>query len=381
VVYLDTATLIYLVGGAVSAAIILVSVAGFRREAEKPLSKPEEETVEVPVQVPVMKTEEGREVAEVKPQLTIGLDAVAGLREVCLEGLVSGYGCRDFEFSPSFPRGVVSAGFEGKWSCCRLGCGGWGCAYLCTNGKEKAVFKVPRGFESIIEGGQELPTVHSKMLEKIRHEAEVMSGLEHPNIIKLLGYSEKAPLLIYEYADYGTLYWQLSKGWKPSMRDVLLIGIQLGDALRYIHYRGLIHGDIKPSNVFIKNGVSKLGDFSSIVRLLSSVSLSKMAYTVGFRAPEQVFSDIRKRARELGVENRIDVYQLANLILYMLTGESIDGEEAVDEKHVVEKLSKVPNEELRRILAEALALEPVKRPSAEEFTKTLYKIYTKTTKT
>ena len=318
--------------------------------------------------------EEERGVAETKPSLTIDLNEIARLRSQSLSGLVFGYGCSDFVFRPI---DVLPAGFEGKWSCCRLGCGGWGCAYLCTNGKEKAVFKVPRGFESIIEGGQELPTVHSKMLEKIRHEAEVMSGLEHPNIIKLLGYSEKAPLLIYEYADYGTLYWQLSKGWKPSLRDILLIGVQLGDALRYIHYRGLIHGDIKPSNVFIKNGVSKLGDFSSIVRLLSSVSLSKMAYTVGFRAPEQVYPNIRKGARELGVENRIDVYQLANLILYMLTGESIDGVEAVDEKHVVEKLSKVPNEELRRILAEALAPEPVKRPSAEEFTKTLYTIHKK----
>ena len=161
--HLNTATLIYLVGGAVSTAIILVSVVSFRREAEKPLSKPEEETVEVPVQVPVMKTEEGREVAEVKPQPPIGLDAVAGLREVCLEGLVTGYGCSNFEFSPSFPRGVVSAGFEGKWSCCRLGCGGWGCAYLCTNGKEKAVFKTPKGFEkSLKKAGS-----HPRLLQRI----------------------------------------------------------------------------------------------------------------------------------------------------------------------------------------------------------------------
>ena len=161
------------------------------------------------------------------------------------------------------------------------------------------------------------------------------------------------------------------------MRDALLTGIQLGDALRYIHYRGLIHGDIKPSNVFVKDGVSKLGDFSSIVKTLTSISFSKMAYTVGFRAPEQVFSDIRKKARELGVENRIDIYQLANTSLYLLTGESVDGEEAVDEKLVKEKFDGVPDKELRRILAEALTFDPVKRPSSEELTKTLYTIYKK----
>ncbi|MCC6054016.1 MAG: protein kinase [Thermosphaera sp.] len=336
--HLNTATLIYLVGGAVSAAIILAC--SKRREGPGPM-------------------------------------------EVCLkglvtEGLVALYGCKDFKFSPSFPKGVVSAGFEGRWSCCKLGCGGWGCAYLCTNGKEKVVFKVPRGFEEIIEKGWSPPTPLSShlvnILMKVRSEAENVSKLNHRNIVKLLGYSknESLPLLIYEYADYGTLYWQLSKGWKPSLRDILVIGVQLADALRYIHSRGLIHGDINPSNIFIKSGIIKLGDFSSIVKILSSVSRSEMPGKPGFRAPEQVYPDIMKKAEELGVENRIDVYQLANTLLFLLTGESIDGKDAVDEKLVKEKLNKVPNKELRKILAEALAFDPVKRPSSEELTKTLY---------
>jgi hypothetical protein len=48
--------------------------------------------------------EEERGVAEVKPQPPIGLDAVAGLREICLEGLVSGYICSDFRFEPSLTK-------------------------------------------------------------------------------------------------------------------------------------------------------------------------------------------------------------------------------------------------------------------------------------
>jgi serine/threonine protein kinase len=194
----------------------------------------------------------------------------------------------------------------------------------------------------------------------------------------LIGAFEKAPIVVYEYADYGSLYWQLAHGWRPSLRDILLLGIQLGDAVRYVHSRGLVHGDIKPGNVFIKDGIGKLGDFSSIVRLLSSSSFSKMVSTVGFRAPEQVYSDIRRKSRELGVENRVDVYQLGNTILYTLTGESIDGEEAVDDKLISEKLHTIPNEELKSILAETLKLESEKRPSAEEFIKKLYNIWRKT---
>jgi serine/threonine protein kinase len=303
---------------------------------------------------------------------------VIPLRNIPLKNLVSDYGCSGSKlFKVNLSSTTVPKEFEGAWECCLLGCGGWGCAYLCVRGNEKIVIKIPRGFEAVIEGGIEAPTSHDAFLKKIRSEAEIMASLNHPNIIKLLGISNKFPLVIYEFADYGSLYWQLNKGWKPFLQEVILIGIQLGDALRYIHSRGLIHGDIKPSNVFIKNGIAKLGDFSSTIKLLSSVSISKMVYTIGFRAPEQVFSDLRKKARELGIENRIDIYQLGNLLLYVLTGESIDGEEAGDDKLLMEKLNGISNEDLKQILVKALALEPEKRPSAEDLTKMLYTVWNK----
>jgi hypothetical protein len=147
------------------------------------------------------------------PQVTpfVDLDFVSSLRNVSLEGLVSGYGCESSKlFKVNFIAGFVPKEFEGVWDCCLLGCGGWGCAYLCIRGNEKIVVKVPRGFESVIEGGIEAPTGHEILLKKIKSEAEIMSSLNHPNIIKLLGVSNRVPLIIYEFADYGSLYWQLS---------------------------------------------------------------------------------------------------------------------------------------------------------------------------
>jgi len=294
-----------------------------------------------------------------------------------VDGLLTGYSCVE-GYKPrtvNLPRGVAPDGFDGEWVCCLLGCGGWGCAYRCERSGEAAVFKIPRGFESVIEGSS-VPTVDRKLLERVVEEANTIKALKHPNILRLYAASTNAPILIYEYADYGSLEWQLSKGWRPNLKDVLLVSIQIGDAVRYIHSRGLVHGDIKAGNIFFVKGVAKLGDFSSLTKLLATTSShSRFAYTLGWRAPEQVYSDLRRRAKERGLEQRIDVYQLGNLILYMLAGETLDGEDAVEEGRVADAVKSVEHEELREVLIEALQPEPWSRPSIEEFVKKLLEVY------
>jgi len=86
-------------------------------------------------------------------------------------------------------------------------------------------------------------------------EAGTIMALRCPNILRLYVASGKVLILVYEYADFGSLEWQLSKGWRPSLKDALLVAIQVGDTLmRYIHSRGLLHGDIKAGNIFIVKG-------------------------------------------------------------------------------------------------------------------------------
>ncbi len=290
-----------------------------------------------------------------------------------LENLVEGYSCTDealyhVKVGPYAIEGLESS----EWTCCKLGCGGWGCAYRCEDSSKRVVvFKVPRGYESIVERN-DVPSVDRRLLERVVNEASMVKKLDHPHIVKLLAYSPRVPLLVYEYADGGSLGYQLSRGWRPSIRDVVVIGVQLADALRYIHSRGLVHGDIKVGNVFIVNGVAKLGDFSSVVKLLSETSHhSKYGYTVGWRAPEQVYADLRKKAAERGLENRIDVYQLGNLLLYLLTGETIDGEDAVKLRDSEKKLNNVRYPKLRALLKRMLTYEPSERPSSEEVLKEL----------
>jgi len=276
-------------------------------------------------------------------------------------------------FKVSLP--FAPEGFKGEWSCIKLGCGGWGCAYLCKNSEKRVVFKVPLGFESIIEGGI-APTVDTRLLKKIISEAEAVKSLKHPNILKLLGYSDRAPVLVYEFADHGSLEWQLANGWKPTFRDIVLVSIQVGDALRYIHSRGLVHGDIKPGNIFVAGGIAKVGDFSSLVKLVAMSSThSRFAYTLGFRAPEQVYADLRREAVSMGFESRIDTYQLGNLLLYLLTGDTLDGEDTVKPGAVEEAIKGVDYPGLREVIRKALTPNPLKRPSAEDIVRELLRIW------
>ena len=291
-----------------------------------------------------------------------------------VSGLVGGYGCTcDSRVELKEP--VAPEGFEGEWLCCKLGCGGWGCTYKCEQSGRVVVFKVPRGFESIIEGGL-APTVPERLVKRIIERAEVLRKLDHPNILRILGVSKAAPLLVYEYANQGSLEWQIAKGWRPSLKDVLLVALQVGDALRYIHSRGLVHGDVKAGNVFFANGVTKLGDFSGLIKLLSMTSChSRLSYTPGWRAPEQVYSDLRRKAKQLGYENKMDIYMLGNLILYMLTGETVDGEDAIQEESLRETIEKIEYPELRKLIYEMMKLDPLERSSAEEVVRKLTIIY------
>jgi len=284
-----------------------------------------------------------------------------------IPGFIGEFKCSGQRFRSCLPMVIAPEGLHGCWNICMLGCGGWGCAFLAESDKGRIVFKLPRGLEDLLKGG-DAPTVSERFMDRVVKEAEVLSILRHPHLLKLLGYSKHAPILVYEYADYGSIAWQHSAGWRPSARDVAIIGYQIADALRYIHSRGIVHGDIKPSNIFIVRGVVKLGDFSGITRLLTQASIHQpTAYTPGWRAPEQVYADLRRESSERGYENRIDVYQLGNLLLYLLTGEHLDGEDVIARTSQAKAvISSVKPLEIQNLLWGMLHPYPWKRPSTDE---------------
>ena len=75
------------------------------------------------------------------------------------------------------------------------------------------------------------------------------------------------------------------------------------------------------------------------------------------------------------MENKVDVYQLGNLLLFLLTGEPLEGAEAVDEGRLEALLEGLDDEELKGLLRAMLAFEPWRRPSSDEVVKALAALY------
>ncbi|RFA95582.1 protein kinase family protein [Pyrobaculum aerophilum] len=198
----------------------------------------------------------------------------------------------------------------------------------------------------------------------------VVKSLVHPNVLRLVEAFPESGVLLYEWGDGGSLAAQ-----RLSPKEALKALIHVAEGLRYLHSRGLYHGDLKPENVIVVGGVCKIGDLYSLRKALSaSYRSASPVCTHGYCAPEQRFSDLAVEAKSMGLENRRDIYQLGNIALSLFGIEPIDGEEWT-EGEVEAKTAGIKPPELRDLIKEMLAREPWKRPNAEEVVKRVVEIY------
>ena len=151
-------------------------------------------------------------------------------------------------------------------------------------------------------------------LEGIIKEGQILCRLSHPNVVT--GYAvelERYPRIVMQYLQGQTLNNVFFQGNYDAFSLDSMIGIvdQLAGALSYIHGQGLLHLDVKPSNVMYDSGHVTLFDFSVAEEFSIERPLEDNAGTVEYMAPEQT------HRRELGYAT--DVFALGVLFYQLLT--------------------------------------------------------------
>ncbi|CAN5123322.1 hypothetical protein BH09ACT12_BH09ACT12_16430 [soil metagenome] len=162
-----------------------------------------------------------------------------------------------------------------------------------------------------------LRDVSSVDARRFDEEARLLATLDHPNIVALLdaGVTDERPWIALELIEGSTLSQLMSSG-PLDEQTVTRIGRDVADGLAHAHSFGVVHRDVKPSNVVLSaDGSAKLADFG-IARLEDASSgITLTGHTVGtaaYLSPEQV--------RGEPITGAGDVYALGLVLLEALSG-------------------------------------------------------------
>lgn len=206
-----------------------------------------------------------------------------------------------------------------------------------------------------------------EFLRRFRNESKAIALLSHPNIVKIydVGFTEKVQFIVMEYVDGITLTDYIEQQGVLKWRDAVHFTVQILRALQHAHDRGIVHRDVKSSNIMLlRDGTIKVMDFG-IARFNRENNKTMSEKTIGsvhYISPEQARGDI--------TDERSDIYSVGVALYEMLTGKKpYDGDTpvAIALKHMqstpqkpTELNSTIP-EGLEQIVLRAMQKEPAAR--------------------
>jgi len=196
----------------------------------------------------------------------------------------------------------------------KLGEGGMGVVYQARD-RSLARFVALKFLNPHLLGSDE-------QVARFEQEARAISALNHPNIATIHGIeqSDEYRFLVLEYLPGGTLASKLAElkavNKKLPIEQALDYGIQIAEGLKHAHDHGVIHRDIKASNVmFTEDGRLKITDFG-LARLAEELQVTTVGTAMGTpscMSPEQALG--------LPVDHRADLFSLGILLYLLFAGE------------------------------------------------------------
>ena len=227
-----------------------------------------------------------------------------------------------------------------------------------------------------------LPTefLHDATFSKrFAQEGRVIASLEHPNIVPIYasGIDEGIPWMSMRLLVGGNLG-ALLENRRPEPGEIVRILREVAGALDYAHARGVVHRDIKPTNLLLDgSGHVSVADFGLAYMLEGRAGLTRsgmLAGTPHYMAPEQALGKT--------TDHRCDIYSLGIVAYEMFVGSTpftADSPVALLLKHVNEVLPEPPGGEVppqvMHVIQQAAAKDPGDRwPSATAFVDALERV-------
>ncbi len=180
----------------------------------------------------------------------------------------------------------------------------------------------------------------SAFAQPLERESRVLAALNHPNVEQLYRFikTERTIALVLEYVDGRSLRKALDDR-QLVVEEVIAIGYEIAKGLLHVHAAGVVHADLKPSNLILgKDGSVKIIDFGiarasalgGLEALASRVAGPGFFGTPAYMSPEQLLSD--------EIDHRSDIYSLGVILYEALAGrlpiDRRDARDASARKHI-----------------------------------------------
>ncbi len=225
-------------------------------------------------------------------------------------------------------------------------------------------------------------TADPAVVERFRREAQLAARIRHPNIVDIYDIAGRSGLLWYtmEFVDGPNLAQKIERDGPVAGEELLRMMRDTLNALGVAHGVGLVHRDIKPENLLIeRSGRLRVTDFGLALALRGQGKFggaTSQSGTPQFAAPEQLLGE--------RVDHRADIYSLAAVACYALTGETPFPGQTPEQVLARQTAEQFPDLRGRRpdlrpqlieVLERALKNDPEERyPSAAEFAQALNRV-------